>query len=438
MRHRELLERLYHAGVEAADPYRAVRSALGQTAIGARPWVIALGKGAVPMARGALDALSEGQRMPQGGLVVAATDVGGDVAPLQLLVGDHPVPGGRSAAASRALAALVGLVRPGDDVLVLLSGGASSLIASPVDGVSAADLAGLFDGLLRSGASIGTMNALRKRVLRWGAGRLAEGLAGARTTVLVASDVIGDEVASIASGPCTADVLRAADLVDLADQHHLGSFIPPGVRDYLDDVLRGARPETPKSSAPCFDTVIQRVVLNNATALDGIVAAAGRLGVAHVHLAPTLLLGPAASTGEAIARACCALRAGGAATLGPPARCLVWGGETTVRIESGTSGIGGRSQELALAAARVLARAEEPHGGVALLAAGTDGRDGPTDAAGATVDADTWWRIVDAGIDPELALRQHDAGTALDAAAALFRPGASGTNANDVVIALVD
>ncbi len=435
---RQTLESLYRAGVAAADPYAATRAAIAPQRVGACAWIVAVGKGGQPMARAAVDALAEWHRSPIGGVVVAPNDDGAGALPFPTIVGDHPLPGAASFAAADALGDLTRLVRRGDDVLVLLSGGASSLIAAPVYGVSPEALIALFDGMHRSGAPIATMNAFRRRVLRWGGGRLAQALHGARVTVLIASDVIGSELEAIGSGPCAPDPLRAADLIELASRQRLTPFLPHEVRDYLDATLSGDRPETAKSSDPAFAGVESRIVLDNRVAVDGIAAAARRMAIAPVHVAPTALEGGARSAGEAIARAAVAARAGASDRASPNAGALLlWGGETTVRLGNGRAGQGGRAQELALAAAEVLHLAGEAGRDIAILSAGTDGRDGPTDAAGAVVDCSTWEHIVAAGRAPQHDLERHDSYPALDAAGALFRPGMTGTNVNDVVVVML-
>lgn len=433
---RQTLERLYAAAVAAADPYTTTREALRGISLGTRAWIIAIGKGAHAMARGAVEALTDMHRTPVGGVVVAPNEDAPWDLPLAHTAGDHPVPGARSFSAAAHVGDIVHLVRPGDDVIVLLSGGTSSLVAAPVEGISQEALVALFDALLRSGAPIETMNAFRRRVLRWGGGRLAQALRGARFTVLVASDVVGGSLEAIGSGPCAPDPLRAADLVELAARHRLTPSLPQEVRDYLDESLNGLRPETPKSTDAAFALVSTRIILDNRVAVDGLVATARQLGIREVHVAPNPILGGARSAGEAIARAAIAARAGAPPHASSGDTLFVWGGETTVRLGS-NSGLGGRSQELALAAAEVLHLAGDAGAGVSILAAGTDGRDGPTDAAGAIVDATTWGKILASGRDATSDLEQHDSYHALDAAGALLRPGLTGTNVNDIVAALV-
>lgn len=435
---RLVVEQLFRAAVQGADPYAATIAALRGSSLGARTWIVAAGKGAIPMARAALDSLGAGQRAAQGGIVITSeppTTIG----PLTVVTGDHPIPGKRSLAAADRLAAVVALVHPGDDVVVLVSGGASSLMAAPVEGISSAAMLALFEGLHRAGAPIDVMNAFRKRVLRWGAGRLAVALVTARITCLIASDVIGDDPASIASGPCTGDRWRAADLVELAQSHQLWSHIPDDVRRLIDATLSGNAAETPKPETEALAHVQSRVILGNRDALEGIAGAGTAHGV-PVRIAPTPVTGRARSTGEAIAHAAVAARGQETTRRHTAMRrtALVWGGETTVSLAGGTHGTGGRAQELALAAARTLHEAGARGRGITILSAGTDGRDGPTDAAGAIVDGATWSRIALAGHDPQRALDAHDAYPALEAAGALLRTGMTGTNVNDVVIALID
>lgn len=442
---RHLAVSLFDAAVRAADPYAATRAALDGRALGARPWIIAAGKAATPMARGALDALAAAHRIPAGGVVIDAgvfRDLGGVMTPLVAITGDHPVPGERSRAAAEALGAAARLVRPGDDVLVLLSGGASSLMAAPVEGISTAAMLDLFQGLHRAGPPIDVMNAFRKRVMRWSAGRLALALAGANVQVLIASDVIGDDPAAIASGPCSADRWRAADLIELAYKLRLGPYLPSEVQAFLDRTLSGEVEETLKPDHPALAGVETRIILGNRHALEGVAQAGAAMGL-DVRVAPTPITGRARSMGAAIATAAMAARSAANAPSHralklPCGMALVWGGETTVPLGATPHGTGGRAQELALAAAQALHEQGAAGRGITILSAGTDGRDGPTDAAGAVIDGTTWSRIALAGRSPLRDLERHDAYPALDAAGALLRTGMTGTNVNDVVIALVE
>jgi len=439
---RQIAEQLFAAAVRSADPRAATRAALEGITLGARPWIIAAGKAAVPMAHAALETLAAATRTPEGGVVVTASrDEAVD--PLLVVTGDHPVPGPGSLAAADAVGDVMRLIQPGDDVIVLISGGASSLMAAPTEGISVDGMLELFQGLHRAGAPIEVMNAFRKRVMRWGAGRLAVALQGAQVTALIASDVIGDDPSAIASGPCSGDHWHVADLVELAQAQRLWPHIPDEVRQYIDRTLLGEVAETPKPGSALLHGVTPRIILGNGDALAGVAQEAASLGI-DARVAPTPIRGGARSTGEAIARAAIAARS----DRGPRARtptplttpcrfALVWGGETTVSL-GGHPGLGGRAQELALAAAQALHEAGAAGRGITILSAGTDGRDGPTDAAGAIVDGHTWSRIALAGRDPQRDLDAHDAYPALDAAGALLRTGMTGTNVNDVVIALLE
>jgi len=383
---REELEDVFRAGLHAVDPASVVPPALDRLPPPARdPHLFALGKAAPAMARAAEGWLRAYGRGVAGGVVAHAGDgaAEGGLDHLTWIAGDHPVPGRRSAAAAAAVGEAVSRVGPGDEVLVLVSGGTSSLIAAPADGSGAGDLGAVFEALLGSGADVRDMNATRRRILRWGGGGLARALGRAQVRCVVLSDVPGGGPHEVGSGPC-----------DL----------------------------------PSVPTV---VAAGNRTAVLGAVAAARARGW-DAAAACEELRGDAAACGRRLAARLAALAE---ADGGDVARCLVWGGETAVRLAGG-SGRGGRSQELALAAAHSLADAGAG-GRVTLLAAGTDGRDGPTDAAGAVVGGSSWTAIAAQGLDPADHLARHDAYPALNAIGALIRTGPTGTNVADLAIGLV-
>jgi hydroxypyruvate reductase len=383
---RDQLEGVLRAGLDAVHPARVVPPALDRLPSPARdPHLFALGKAAPGMALAAVTWLRERGRGVAGGVVAHAG--GGaahaDLTHLAWIAGDHPLPGARSAAAAAAVGEAASRVREDDEVLVLVSGGTSSLIAAPAAGLDAGDLAARFEGLLGSGADVREVNTTRRRILRWGGGGLARAFGGARVRCVVLSDVPGGGPHDVGSGPC-----------DL----------------------------------PSVPTVI---AADNRTALLGAVAAARARGWDTVAACEDLR-GEAARCGRSLAARLAALaRADG----GDAMRCLVWGGESAVRL-AGATGRGGRSQELTLAAAESLAAAGAG-GRVLLLAAGTDGRDGPTDAAGAVVGGTSWAAIVAARLDPAAHLARHDAYPALDAISALIRTGPTGTNVADLAIGLV-
>ena len=433
---RALLEDLYATAVGAAAPGPAVARALADLHSAGAPkvWLFALGKAARPMAEAAVASLAERDREPAGGIIVPPAPTPAPHPTLTVMVGDHPEPGPGSLAAADALGRAAARVNAGDEAWVLLSGGATSLLGAPVDGISPAQLTELYAQLLGSGLDITAMNRIRKRFSRWGGGRLAAALAPARVRVLVVSDVIGDDLASIASGPCVPDPASAADVRAALESCGLWSRIPAPLRERVLAVERREAPETPKPGDPVFARVETRLIASNRLALDAASARATALGLAPRVMEP-VLSGEAADAGRRIAGIVLSYCQRSGSQPEQRRACLIWGGETTVTLGPPPTGLGGRSQELALAAAERLADAPKDTAPT-ILAAGTDGRDGPTDAAGAIVDPDTWAAVRRAGRDPARDLAAHDAYPALDAASALLRPRLTGTNVMDVVFGI--
>jgi len=432
---RELLTELYTVATRAVDPGPALSARLGLLdRTPASPWVLALGKAAGPMARAAVETLAAWGQEPAGGLVVAPAAEAAPHPSVRTIRGDQPEPGPGSLAAAEALAQATSRVGSPDEVWVLLSGGASSLLAAPVPGLTPAELTALYGLLLGSGLDITAMNRIRKRFSRWGGGRLAAALAPARVRVFVVSDVIGDDLASIGSGPCVPDPTTAAEIRRALADAGLWSRVPAAARQLILATESGETAETPKPGDQAFARVTLELIASNRLALEAAARRAAELGLA-TEVAETPLAGEAWATGASVA-AILLQHCGPQGIPQPvaPARCFIWGGETTVTLGEEPPGVGGRCQELALAAARALDGARR---GVALMAAGTDGRDGPTDAAGAIVDGATWRTATSAGRDPARDLAAHNAYRALDAAGALLKVGLTGTNVMDVVIGVV-
>lgn len=435
---RELALDLLDAAIAAAAPGPATERAIDALKLPRdRPvWLYSFGKAATTMAGAAVTALRRGLHHVTGGLVVSPEAWPPPVGTMVAIPGDHPIPGRNSFTAAERVGEVVRGRMASDVVLVLVSGGASSLIAAPPRGIGESDLAQIYQLLLDSGLDISSMNAVRKRFSRWGGGRLAVALAPARTHCLIVSDVVGDDPSDIGSGPCVPDRYTIGDVLAILERSKLLTRLTPTAREYLMGVARGVIPDTPKRTHPAFAHVTAQVIAGNHSACEGVVARARELGFGAAEIAQQTLLGEAARRGAELARELIARRADGSART-----CRVWGGEVTVTIEP-TPGaaepvLGGRMQELALSAARVLAEAGDDAAGITILASGTDGRDGPTNAAGACVDARTWQAIASAGIDPAHALSRHDAYHALDAAGALVKTGPTGTNVADVVIGIL-
>jgi len=431
---RDQLIQLYCAAVAGANVESLTTNAVATLPVDRRHrvWLFAFGKAAHVMAHAAVTALQRLLGEVAGGIVVAPEPGEAPNGTIGAVVGDHPIPRRRSFDAAQRVSQTLSEKRAGDIGLVLLSGGTSSLIGAPLRGLGEADLTQLYELLLRSGLDIHGMNAVRKRFACWAAGRMALSLAPARTYCFAVSDVPGDDLATIGSGPCVPDPTRVGRVIELLKGAALFDRISGSFRRYLLDCARGAIPETPKATHPAFAHVSASVIANNTLALSAAAAAARRVGFqATVYEQP--LVGDAATAGTSVADSLVSLRE--RASPGST-HCCIWGGETTVRLQDGAPS-GGRCQEMALAASRTLADAGERGAGITLLSAGTDGRDGATDAAGAVVDAKTWLSI-GALRDPAAALRNHQSHDALASVNALFSPGLTGTNVMDVTIGLVE
>jgi glycerate 2-kinase len=388
------------------------------------------------MASAAAQFLQDRGQEPAGGIVVAPAGRAPDPR-LTFVQGDHPEPGVGSLAAAEALAQTAERVGDDDEVWVLLSGGTTSLVGAPEAELSGADLSTIYRLLLGSGLDITAMNRVRKRFSRWGGGKLARALAPARVRVYVVSDVIGDDLASIGSGPCVPDPTTAAEVRALLESADLWRRLPESARKLVTAAVVGRTAETPKAGDPAFARVTLEVIASNRLALEAAARRAEELGL-HPVIVETPIAGEASAVGEMLAARLlneCSPDRTPRSKSPAGTRCLIWGGETTVSLGEHPAGLGGRCQELALAAAQSLSAAKSP---ATLLAAGTDGRDGPTDAAGAVVDRSTWQAVARAGREPARDLAAHDAYRALDVVGALLRPGLTGTNVMDIVIGICE
>ncbi|HEX9755262.1 MAG TPA: DUF4147 domain-containing protein, partial [Gemmatimonadales bacterium] len=413
----------FGAAVAAVEPGACVRRVLAvESRPSSQPHILAVGKAAIRMAQAAVKAVRDWEYDRAPGLVIAAEP--GSVPGCEVLAGDHPVPGPASVHASEAIAAFIEQVPAGSPVWFLLSGGASSLMAAPEPPLTTSDLQETFAVLLRCGLDIHAMNSVRKRITRWGGGRLGRALARVHVLQIVISDVIGDDLAAIGSGPCVPDPVDTPAVIARLREARAYDRLPAATRRLLTDMAEGRRAETLKPGDSALERIRTVIAATNTDARRAAAEYAKALD-ATVHLYSEPVQGEASAAGRRLAAELLE-------TPGDEPVVHVWGGETTVTV-TGDAGEGGRCQELALAAAEVLAGAGSRQ--VALLAAGTDGRDGPTDAAGALVDAGTWEAIGMAGHDPERALERHDSYRALASAGALIRTGPTGTNVMDLMIA---
>lgn len=424
----EDLRQILSASLAAADPAEAVRRSLRveESAIVAgderfeadRVFVLAAGKAAGAMARAAEHLL--GERLA-GGLIV--TKHGNEAASerLETIFAAHPEPDEKGVEAARRAEELALSLGEGDLLLALISGGASALLADPAPPIELADLKELTGELLRSGADIGDINTVRKHVSVLKGGGLARLAAPAPTLALLLSDVVGDDPSAIASG------LTAPDPTTLKEAQRVlrryGIEPPRSVVEHLRDAE-----DTPKPGDALFERVTSVVCGSGRHAAEAATEKASELGYEPMLLS-TSVTGDArgiASVYAAVIRE--VLESGNPL----PAPCaVVSGGEATVTVRG--DGTGGPNQEFALTLAVEL----DGVGGWAALAADTDGNDGPTDAAGGLATGATADAIRNAGIDPEEALANNDAHAALEAGGVLLETGPTGTNVNDLRVALV-
>ena len=417
-----------HAAISAVDAGRCVAQALPafqRDIAGAAAWhVIAAGKAAGPMIRACLAMSST---PPAHAMIVAPRPIDGLPPPVECFVGSHPTPGDGSVAAGRRALEIATEVAVTDVLVVLLSGGASSLLELPADGVTLGDLRATTDRLLRAGAGIDALNAVRKHLSRVKGGLLADAVRG-RTIALAISDVVGDDPSVIGSGPTVADHTTYGDALDVLARFGGHASFPRAVIIALEGGAKGARAETPKPGSARLRQASTSVIGARADALQGARRDAEARGY-DVQVQDAPVIGDARRAAVAYAEGL----PPGARKNGRP-RCVLSGGETTVEVSG--HGRGGRNQEFALALAVPLAR----RGGLAVVASvGTDGIDGPTDAAGALVDSTTASRAAAAGLrSPQAYLDDNDSHTFFQALGDLVVTGPTNTNVGDVQAALLD
>ena len=423
---------VFHAALEGVRPDVLVAGALRDVLPGAmleqyrRKVVVGAGKAAMAMAGAVEDAVGAAE-----GLVVVphgyrATLPSSYAVPrrIEVVEAGHPVPdadGVRAADRTLALGASCGAE---DLVLVLLSGGGSALWTAPPAGIPLSALQETQRALLRSGAPIEAVNTVRKHLSRISGGRLALAAAPASLHAFVLSDVVGDDLSSIASGPTVPDASTFEDAIRTLQTYGIRDTVPRGVRRHLEQGLRGDVEDTPGPGHPAFERAATHLIGNNRTALAAALAAALARGYA-ARIVTDRLTGEAREVGGRLVRQ---------VREQPPAGCccLIWGGEPTVTVTG--AGRGGRNQELALAGALALEGWTRP---AVLLSAGTDGRDGPTDAAGALVNPSTVPQARGRGIHPAAFLSDNDAFSFFERTGGLLRTGPTHTNVMDVQLLLL-
>eukprot|EP00048_Salpingoeca_helianthica_P004492 m.77411 g.77411 ORF g.77411 m.77411 type:complete len:454 (+) comp13213_c0_seq3:126-1487(+) len=439
----DICRRLFQAGVEAVQPIPLLQRALkthenkcsvlnsdGTESfsfdINHNIHVVAFGKAALGMMEGAFAVLNEH-------IVEAFASCPQDLqgtahftSPcLHVFYGAaHNLPDEHAAEAAATILAAVKALAPTDVLLVLVSGGGSALLPLPADGITIADKAAASRALASHGASIQQLNIVRKHLSKVKGGRLAAA-SPCPVFTLVLSDVLGDPVDIIASGPTVADSSTFADCISICNGLNAWSSLPESVRAHLERGVRGEVPETPKS----IKGAQLAIVGSNTVALQAMVACGTALGIS-THMLSAHVCGPASEAASWLVQQIDTVTAKGD-TL------LVAGGETVVQVSG--HGRGGRCQHMALVIATLLAKRalSSSHEHVTVLCAGSDGQDGPTSAAGAVVDATTVAKAAVMGLDPETFLRECDSNTFFSRVGGLVQPGLTGTNVMDLFVLFI-
>lgn len=429
---------IFAAGVKSADPFAAVKRHVGfsagaltvdgrhyDLATQGHVFVIGCGKAAAQMALALQEII--GAKIT-GGVVVVKYGHGLSLEKIKVVEAGHPIPDQAGFSGAQQVVEMVSGAGAADLILFVISGGGSALLPMPADGLTLADKQKTTQALLASGATIHEVNALRKHLSRLKGGRLAQLAFPANTISLILSDVVGDQLDAIASGPTVGDATSYGDCLEIVRRYGLNDKIPGAALSLLQRGAQGEIAETPKPPAALFRNVQNLIVGSNRMAIAAAQQQAAALGY------PTLVLSSAIEgESRAVASSHCAhikeiLQRDRSA--GQP-HCLISGGETTVTLRG--DGLGGRNQEFALAAAIEIADLDN----VVVLSAGTDGTDGPTDAAGAIVDGTTLHRGRAQGLNAHEFLSRNDSYPYLQATGDLLVTGPTLTNVMDLQVILI-
>jgi hydroxypyruvate reductase len=387
--------------------------------------VIGAGKAVMPMALGAADQL-EG-RLTRGHLITKHLDTAYiKELPGMIIVsqGDHPIPSDRSVIATRQMITLAETDEENDLVVCLISGGGSALMTLPSEGIKLEHVQELTEHLLRSGANIEEINTIRKHLDRVKGGGLLKSIFPAKSISLILSDVLGDHIPSIASGPTAADPSSYHDAMDIVNKYRLQNQVNPVIINYISEGMTGKKEETLKYGDPILANHKNVLIGSLRTAAEAAADKAKELGF-HSELLSLDITGEASDVGRSLGEKLRSAISEG--SLSKPV-CMVAGGEPTVTIRG--QGKGGRNQEVALSAAQEL----EGFGRCLFISLATDGEDGPTDAAGGFVTGDTIVRGKGYGLDSQAYLDNNDSYHYLEQTDALIRIGPTGTNVNDLYL----
>jgi hydroxypyruvate reductase len=433
------LREIFLAGVLAVDPESAVRRHVelsgNRLRVGDRSYdldhfnrifVTGCGKGTAPMAKALEEIL--GERLTEG-LITVKYGHGLPLQKVRVMEAGHPVPDGAGLEASLSILKRLAVCTGQDLVLCVFSGGGSALFPAPRPPLTLEEKQETTRFLLESGATISEINSLRKHMSLVKGGQLAKIFYPAMVVSLFLSDVVGDSLDVIASGPTVADPSTFADCIRIVDRYGLREKLPSSVIELLQAGLKGTVEETPKPGDPVFERVQNLVVGSNYSALLASAQRAVELGYP-----PLILSSHVQGEAREVAQVFTAIGKEiiSSAHPVPTPACILAGGETTVTVRGG--GKGGRNQEFALAAAICLDRLP----GISILSAGTDGSDGPTDAAGAFADGDTCRNAARKDLNPMEFLARNDSYNFFKAIGDLLITGPTRTNVMDVFCAIVD
>jgi glycerate 2-kinase len=428
---KDTVREIFYAALKSADPYDAVKKYGGRIrrlydeAHSTRIVAGGFGKAACTMAKALEEKLGD---LISGGVIVTKYGHCKEaIRKMQVFEAGHPVPDENGLKGTDHLVRL--LQDSGEDTLVvcLISGGGSSLLVRPYDEIRFEEKQEITRLLLRAGADIFELNTVRKHLSAVKGGRLAELAYPARVVSLILSDVIGDRLDVIASGPTSPDYTTFRDALGVLRKYNLMSRTPPSIVTLFERGANSAVPETPKDDDPAFEGVENIIIGSNETAVRAAAEKSESLGL-DTEITSFEISGEAGMVAKELADRAKKLKSGGPA--GRPA-CLISGGETTVTVAGG--GTGGRNMELALSFAMEI----DGYDGITLLSAGTDGTDGPTDAAGAIVDGGTIAGAKSSGLVPREYLENNDSYHFFEKAGGLFITGPTGTNVMDLQIILV-
>ncbi len=432
---------IFYAALKAVNPYESVQRyaerirSLYRSGDYNRVFLISIGKAACSMADAAEDCMTglvdAGIIITKCGHAESCKLTAGRMSRVNVLEAGHPVPDERGLKATREVMKLLQNADEHTLVLFLISGGGSALLVSPYDGVTLADKQDITGLLLKAGADIGELNAVRKHLSNVKGGRLAEIAYPAKVISLILSDVIGDRLDVIASGPASPDSTTYHNALSVLKKYGLTTLAPQSVLAVLLNGAGGLIPETPKIGNKVFENVESIVIGSNKTALSAAKQAAEGMGF-QSGILYSELTGEAKDAGKHLAEKAIAARREASGMKHDRKFCFISGGETTVTVKG--NGLGGRNMELAL----MFARQIEGLDGITLLSAGTDGTDGPTYAAGAIVDGETTKKAKALGLDPAGYLAVNDSYNFFKKTGELFITGPTGTNVMDIQIILIE